>query len=136
MDTEIPKLTKKDVGEIINDFDLLLAEGATMLTVGKHLGQQLAPRGRMPKLIQSSTASIDEALKELGGAMRVTNKKGKPMPVVQVLIGDESMSNEQLAENAMTVIAEVTNALPNKQQNIRTVLVKETMGPAIRVGGK
>jgi len=57
------------------------------------------------------------------------------MPLVQVLVGDEKMSNEQLAENVLAVLVEVGNALPNKQQNIRSVFLKETMGPAVRMGG-
>ncbi len=135
MDADIPKLSKKDVAEIINDYDLLLAEGQAMLTVGKYLGQQLAPKGRMPKPVQASVASVEESLRELGGAIRITNKKGKPMPLVQIMIGDEKMNDSQLAENALVVFREVSNALPNKTQNIKSVFVKETMGPAIRVGG-
>lgn len=135
MDADIQSLSKKDVAEIINDFDLLLAEGQAMLTVGRHLGQQLAPRGRMPKPVQPTMASVEDSLREIGGAIRVTNKKGKAMPLVQVLVGDEKMSNEQLAENVLAVLVEVGNALPNKQQNIRSVFLKETMGPAVRMGG-
>lgn len=135
MDSEIQGLSKKDVAEIINDFDLVLAEGQAMLTVAKHLGQQLAPKGKMPKLIQPTLAAVEEALRELGGAVRITNKKGKAMPLVQVLVGDEKMGNEQLAENILAVFREVSNALPNKEQNIKSVFIKETMGPAIKVGG-
>ena len=62
MDDKIASLSKKDVVGILNDFDLLLAEGQAMLTVAKHLGQQLAPRGKMPKLVQPTISSVEESL--------------------------------------------------------------------------
>ena len=133
---KISTLSKKEIAEILADYDLLLAEGKAVLSVGKHLGQQLAPRGRMPKPIQPTEQSLNEALKELGGSLRITNKKGKKMPFVQVLIRDESMKNEELLQNAFTIYNEVENALPSKAYNIKSIFVKETMGPSIKVGAE
>jgi large subunit ribosomal protein L1 len=136
MEDKIAKLGKKEVASILNDYDLLLAEGPVMLTVGKYLGQQLAPKGRMPNPVQPTIQSMNEAMKELGGAVRISNKKGKPAPQVQLIIGDEDMKDEELAENGVAVVAEITNVLPNKVQNLKSVMVKESMGPAIKVGVK
>ena len=135
-ESEIQGLKKKDIAEITDNYDVLLAEGPVMLTVGKYLGQQLAPKGKMPKPISPNSAVIESSLKEMSAVTRVTNKKGKPMPVIQLVIGSEKMENEQLAENAKTVLDAVVNALPGKRQNLKSVFIKETMGPAIKIGEK
>jgi len=131
---EIQGLNKKQIAEITEAYDVLLAEGPVMLTVGKFLGQQLAPKGKMPKPIAPNSAVIESSLKEMSSVTRVTNRKGKPVPVIQLVIGSEKMENEQLAGNAKAVVDAVVNALPGKTQNLKSVFIKETMGPAIKVG--
>lgn len=136
MESDIQGLTKKDVSQIIEEFDVLLAEGPVMLTVGKFLGQQLAPKNKMPRPIQPNVSQIESALSEMSSVTRVTNKKGKPMPVLQVVIGNEKMQDAQLSANAFAVFDAVLNAVPGKTQSIKSVFLKETMGPAIKVGEK
>src|SRR3989338_887974 len=134
MEHDIQGLNKKDVAEIIETFDVLLAEGPVMIAVGKFLGQQLAPKGKMPKPIQTNVSELESSLGELSSVIRVTNKKGKPMPVFQVVIGKESMPDDQLAQNSLAVFNAIFNAVPGKMQSIKSVILKETMGPAIKVG--
>lgn len=133
MDEEIPKLSKKDVGLIVSQFDILMAEGPVMLTVGKYLGQVLAPKGKMPTPIQPNEASVNQTLTKLSTATRVTNKKGKFMPLVQVVVGKEGMPENDIAENMVAVYISVLSSLPGKKQNIKNIYVKKTMGPAVKV---
>ncbi len=133
-ESQIGKLNKKEVAQIAVDYDVLLAEGPVMITVGKHLGQQLAPKGKMPKPVQPNTAIVEQMLKQMGSVTRVTNKKGKFMPLIQTIIGNEKMQDQELSENALTIIEAVTKQLPRKHQNIKSVYVKETMGPPIKLG--
>ncbi len=130
---EIPKLNKKAVAQIANEFDVLIAEGPVMIPVGKYLGQQLAPKGKMPKPVQPSPAAAAAILSQSGNITRVSNKKGKFMPVVQLVVGNEKMPDEEIASNSIAVINALLSALPQKQGNIKSVYVKETMGPPIRV---
>lgn len=133
---EISKLEKKEVSQIVAEYDVLLAEGPVMLTVAKFLGQQLAPKGKMPKPVQPNAAMAEQMLKQMGSVTRVTNKKGKFMPLVQTIIGNEKMEDKQLAENASAIYDAVEAKLPRKQQNIKSVYVKETMGPPVKLGAK
>lgn len=133
---EIPKISKKEAARIAEEYDLLLAEGPVMITVGKHLGQQLAPKGKMPRPIQPTLASVETAAKQVKGAIRVSNKKGKFMPLVQCRIGNEEMKNSELAENALAVYNAVFNVLPQKDQNIKSVFLKLSMGPPVKLGEK
>jgi len=135
-ESQISSLGKKEVQEIIDEFDVLFAEGPVMLTVAKFLGQQLAPKGKMPKPVQPSISSLEASAKKAATATRVTNKKGKFMPVVQVVVGKEDMSDKELAENIIAVYEAVLNVLPGKKQNIKNVCIKETMGPIVKIGPK
>lgn len=132
-DEEIPKLNKKDAAALASEFDIFMAEGAAMLVVGKHLGQILAPKGKMPSLVQANVESVQQNLTKLSTATRITNKKGKFMPLVHVLVGTEAMPVEHVMENMVAAYNAVVNLLPGKKQNIKSVFVKKTMGPAIKV---
>lgn len=133
-ESRISSLDKKEVASIIADFDVILAEGSVMLSVGKFLGQQLAPKGKMPKPVQASTAMVEQIIKQMGSVTRVTNKKGKFMPVVQSVIGNEKMADDQLSDNALAIINAVVKALPRNLENLKSVYFKESMGPAVKVG--
>lgn len=134
MDKEIEAIAKDKMkmAELLS-FDALFAEGPSMLTVAKYLGQQLAPKGKMPKPIISA-ALFEEALAKARTQITVSNKKGKFMPVVHALIGKEGMKDEDMVENMITVYETVMAALPQKKQNIKNSYVKLTMSPAIKVG--
>ena len=43
-------------------------------------------------------------------------------------IGDESLDDSKVAENALAVINQVEKELPNGEKNIHSLLVKKTMG--------
>lgn len=131
---KIASLDKKEIASIVSEFDVLLAEGPVMIAVGKYLGQQLAPKGKMPKPVQPNSEMVEQMLKQMGSVTRVTNKKGKFMPLVQGVIGNEKMPDEQLTENALAIIDAVIKALPRKTENMKSIYLKESMGPAIKVG--
>ena len=107
-----------------------------MLTVAKYLGQQLAPKGKMPRPIQANVKNFEQLLKTSSTTTKVTNKKGSFMPVIHLMVGKESFENEQLADNIMVVYNAVLGEIPGKEVNIKSVIVKTTMGKPIKVGEK
>ena len=134
MDSEIANLKKKDVDLFVKEYDVFLAEGPAMIPVGKYLGQQLAPKGKMPKPIQPNIASYERTVSKRGTGVRVTNKKGKFMPLVHVTVGNEKHSNDQLVENILAIYTTILPSLEKKQHNIKSMFVKLTMGPPIKIG--
>ncbi|MCR4369134.1 MAG: hypothetical protein NUV67_04480 [archaeon] len=136
MESDIAGLKKKDVDEIIRDYNIFLAEGPALITVGKHLGQQLAPKGRMPSLVQTNVASVEAALKRTSTSTKITNKKGKFMPVVHVMLGKESFPDAQLIENAYEIYTSIISKLSAKEANIKSVILKFSMGQPIKIGEK
>ncbi|MEW6295901.1 MAG: 50S ribosomal protein L1 [Candidatus Diapherotrites archaeon] len=134
MENEIQALDKKQVQELADSVDVLLAEGPVMITVGKFLGQILAPRGKMPKPVQPDVKAVQQFVSKSSSTTRITNKKGKFMPVIHLSVGNEKMPDEQLAENILSVYEAVEAKLPGKKQNVKSVFVKLTMGPPVKVG--
>jgi len=134
MENEIQALDKKQAQELADSVDVLLAEGPVMITVGKFLGQILAPRGKMPKPIQPDVKAVQQFISKSSSTTRITNKKGKFMPVIHLSVGNEKMPDEQLAENILAVYEAVEAKLPGKKQNVKSVYVKLTMGPPIKIG--
>jgi len=131
---EIQAIDKKTASLLANEYDILLAEGPVVLTVGKFLGQILAPKGKMPRPVQTNVASVEAMIASMKASTRITNKKGKFMPVVQVRVGNEKMQNEQLAENIQAAYDAVINVLPGKKYNLKSVLIKKTMGKPMKIG--
>ncbi len=134
LDKEIEALAKDKakIGEVMT-YDAIFAEGPAMLTVAKYLGQQLAPKGKMPKLIPSLN-SFDEILAKARTQITVSNRKGRFMPVVHAVIGREGMKNEEMVANMIAVYDAVLEALPQKKQNIKNAYIKMTMSPPVKVG--
>ncbi|MFH1895670.1 MAG: 50S ribosomal protein L1 [archaeon] len=134
MDYEIEVLSKKEIQEIAESFDVLMAEGPVMLLVGKFLGQTLAPRGKMPKPITQDLKSIYSLIETSSGKTKLSNKKGKFMPLIHVSVGKEIMQDIDLAENILSIYNIIEEKLPSRNQNIKSVIVKLSMGPPIKIG--
>ena len=135
MESELEAMAKEraKVNELMA-YDALFSEGEAMLAVARYLGQQLAPKGKMPKLIPNIN-TFDEALDKAKTQVTVTNKKGKFMPVVHVVVGRENMVDEKIAENMVAVYDAVLNSLPQKKQNMKNIYIKMTMGSPVKMGG-
>ena len=128
---ELQTLDKKAVKKLAKTFDYFIAEPAVMPLVGRIMGPVLGPRKKMPKVVPPNIKAIKATVENLRNTVIITNKKGKPLPTVHAPIGVVTMSSEDLAENALAVLRAVANKV--NEQNIRSVYVKTTMGPAVRV---
>ena len=80
------------------------------------------------------TNQSEEALKELKEKMRKTVRVKAKEASLKVMIGKEDMKTEELAENAFIIYNAVINALPKKKENVKSVLLKLTMGKPARIG--
>lgn len=118
---------KKKLIKIANEY-VFVAEPKLMALAGKHLGQVLGTRGKLPKPVVGKTMqqAIDDARKTV-----IIKTKGKYLPTLQCPIGSETMDPDDIAENANAVL----NALTHKvqKQNIKNVFFKLSMGPIVKV---
>lgn len=119
----------REARRVANQYRFFLAETAVMPLVGKHLGPRLGPRGRMPTPIPQGT-DIRPMVERLRNSIKVRTKDKK---VLHVKVGSTSMDNEQVAENIDTVMKRIESVLEQGHHNIRSIFVKTTMGPAVKV---
>ena len=120
---------KRESRKVINEYDFFLADTKLMPTVGKVLGQLLGPRGKMPTPIPFN-APVEELLERFRTSVGV---KVKGSLSLSCKIGEESMEDADLAANASAVAAIIEKKLPNGDKNIRKIMIKTTMGKAIRL---
>ena len=120
---------KRESRKVINKHDFFLADTKLMPTVGKVLGQLLGPRGKMPTPIPFN-APVEALLERFRTSVGV---KVKGSLSLSCKIGEESMEDADLAANANTIAAAIEKKLPNGDKNIRKIMIKTTMGKAIRL---
>lgn len=118
------KREAKNLGE---DTDFFLSEAPLMPLIGKSLGQILAPRGKMPKIITGDARKLVENYKK---SVRVAVKNS---PVIQCFVGREDMDNRKVAENVETILKFLETKLPSGRQNMGKVLLKLTMSKPVKV---
>jgi len=120
---------KRESRKVINKYDFFLADTKLMPTVGKVLGQLLGPRGKMPTPIPFN-APVEALLARFRTSVGV---KVKGSLSLSCKIGEESMEDAALAANASAVAAIIEKKLPNGDKNIRKIMIKTTMGKAVRL---
>ncbi len=115
------------------EFDAVVATPDMMKVVGK-LGRVLGPRGLMPNP-KSGTVTFDvaRAVGEIkaGKVEFRVDKTG----IIHAPVGKVSFTEEQLQENAETLVRTILKARPSaaKGKYVKTMSVSSTMGPGIRV---
>ncbi len=120
---------KKEARKIAQNYDFFVAEAPLMPQVGKTLGQVLGPRGKMPTPVPP-TAPIDEVIKRHRRNVRL---KMKDQPVIQCRVGTEDMADDVLVQNIQTVLSRLESKLEKGPKNIRSISLKASMGPLIKV---
>ncbi len=124
--------SKREIKSLVNSYDFFISSAKLMPSVASSFGRYLGPASKMPSPQLGILPVEDEArLKELiAKIQKVLRIKAKETSV-KFKIGKSNMSDEDLADNILTVINEVTEALPKKKENLKSIMVKLTMGKAI-----
>jgi len=115
--------------ELVKTYDFFIAEAPLMPLVGRSLGAILGPRGKMPTPVPP-TANIADQIEKHRKTVLV---RLRGQPVLQCRIGNESMSNEEIAENVQAVLRRIEGKLKRGLKNIGSIHLKTTMGPAVKV---
>jgi large subunit ribosomal protein L1 len=128
---ELDKLAedKKGAKKLVNSTEFFIAETALMPRVGKILGGIMGPRGKMPRPVPGNVDPVPI----INNLRRTVKARSKEKPVIHVVIGTRDMDVKKLTENAAEVIKRIESKLEKGEENIKSVYVKTTMGPAVRV---
>jgi large subunit ribosomal protein L1 len=116
--------SKRDAKKLARSYDFFLADTALMPRIGKVLGQALGPKGKIPTPVPPN-ASVEGMINRMRTAIRVRSRGSLG---VMAKVGDATLSEADLAENILAVVNAMTKKLPNGDKNIKTIMVKTTMG--------
>ncbi|HNS25086.1 MAG TPA: 50S ribosomal protein L1 [Methanobacteriaceae archaeon] len=120
---------RKEAKKIANRHDFFVAQADMMPLVGRFLGPVLGPRKKMPKPVPAS-AKPEPLMEKLRGTVKV---RMKDQPVVQTLVGSQEMGDEEIADNIEVVLGVLDQKLEKGRNQIKSMYVKTTMGPVMRV---
>lgn len=115
--------------ELVNSYDFFIAEAPLMPVVGKILGATLGPKGKMPTPVPP-TANIADQMKR---HRKMVLLRTRAQPVLQCRVGVENMPDEEITENVQAVMRRIEAKLKRGIKNIKSVNLKTTMGPSIKI---
>jgi len=122
--------SKRDAKKLARSYDFFLADTALMPRIGKVLGQSLGPKGKIPTPVPPNSP-IEAMINRMRTAIRVRSRGSLG---IMAKVGDSKLSEPEIADNIVAVVNAVSKKLPNGDKNIRTIMVKTTMGkPAKQV---
>lgn len=119
----------REARKIASEYRFFLAETAVMPLVGRYLGPRLGPRGKMPMPITQGM-DIRPIVTRLRNSVKFRTRDKKTF---HVKVGNTVMEPEAIAENIDAVLKRVESVLESGSMNVRSVYVKTSMGPAVKV---
>ncbi|PIN76179.1 50S ribosomal protein L1 [Candidatus Woesearchaeota archaeon CG10_big_fil_rev_8_21_14_0_10_37_12] len=128
---------KKKIKKLAAEYDFFIAQANLMADVAKTFGRYFGPRNKMPNpkagCVVPPNANFAPLIEKLKKTVKVS---AKTQPSIKLNIGTEQLADEQLAENATAIYNNVLHALPQETNNIRSVLIKLTMGSPVQITDK
>jgi large subunit ribosomal protein L1 len=119
---------KKEAKKLARQYDFFLADTALMPRIGRILGTSLGPKGKIPMPVPPNTP-IEALITKTRTAVRVRSRASLG---VASKVGDRKQSDLEVADNILAMVQAVQRKLPNGERNIRSVIVKTTMGKPVK----
>lgn len=119
----------KNAKDLADEYSFLIAEAPLMPKIGSQLGQVFGPRNMMPDPMPPGSDPTDE-IEDLRNTVTLRLRED---PLMQIKIGNEERDLEEAARNASSIYDFVESQLPQGQNNVKSVLIKTTMGPTVEV---
>lgn len=125
---------KKAVKKLAATHTYFIAQANLMADVAKTFGRYFGPRGKMPNPKAGCVVPPNANLKVLVEKLRKTVKaSGKLQPSIKVVVGTQDTPSDKVAENMLAVFTTVVPKLPGEAANIRSVMLKLSMSPPVRI---
>ncbi len=125
---------KKELKKIAKEFDYFIAQANLMTDIAKIFGKTLGPRNKMPNPKSGSVVVPTSNLSELKMKLEKTVRlKTKNEAILKTYIGNESMKDEDLIDNLISIHDSVIKALPQGEGNIKEIILKLTMGQPLKI---
>ncbi|PSP76823.1 50S ribosomal protein L1 [Halobacteriales archaeon QS_3_64_16] len=115
--------------DLANEADFFIAETDMMQAIGRDLGTVLGPRGKMPTPLQPDD-DIVETIDRMRDSIQLRSRDRRTF---HARVGAEDMDAEDIADNIDVIRRRLEANLEKGPQNIDSIYVKTTMGPAEEV---
>lgn len=125
---------KRLAKKLARKFDFFIAQANLMAQVATFFGRALGPKGKMPNPKAGCIVPPKANLKDLQASLKRTVRvSARTAPVIHCMVGTEKMDSVKVAENVVNVYDQVVHHLPNEEANVKSVLLKMTMSPPLKV---
>ncbi|MEK6936738.1 MAG: 50S ribosomal protein L1 [Nanoarchaeota archaeon] len=126
---------KKELKKIARQYDFFIAQADIMPKIATLFGRILGPLGKMPNpkigaVVPGSIQSLKPLTDKLRNTIRLQTKNE---PTVKASIGNETMKDEEIADNFLHVYNSVLHSLPQEKNNVKSVIIKMSMGSPINL---
>ena len=119
---------KKELKKLVKKFDFFIAEAILMPKIATIFGRVLGPVGKMPSpqlgiLTNTNEKTINELKVKINNSIKIRTKEAS----VKLAIGKQSMKDEEIIENILSVYNVVLKGLLKEKDNIKNIEIKFTM---------
>jgi len=119
---------KNKIKKLVNNYDFFIAQASLMPKVATTFGRALGPTGKMPSpqlgiLMNVDDKNIQELKQKINNSVKIKLKE----PSIKIPIGKQSMKDEEIIDNIISVYNFVIKALPREKENIKNLEIKFTM---------
>merc|ERR1711902_165560 len=125
----IPRMSADDLKKLTKKYDAFLASESLIKQIPRLLGPGLNKAGKFPALLTHND-NMEAKVLDLKSTIKFQMKK---VLCLSVAIGNVGMSDDELVFNIHLSINFLVSLLKKHWQNVRSLYIKSTMGPAIRL---
>jgi large subunit ribosomal protein L1 len=120
--------TKQEIKKLAGNYDFFIAQSSLMPLVATSFGRALGPTGKMPSpqlgiLMNVDDKAIHELKNRINNSVKIRTKEAS----IKVPIGKQSMKNEELIENILTVYNALLKVFIKGKDNVKNIELKFTM---------
>jgi large subunit ribosomal protein L1 len=124
----------KKMKNLVKNYDFFIAHASLMPAIATNFGKFLGPTGKMPSpalgiITKEDDAEIKAVLDKASRAIKIKTKE----PSIKLNVGKENMKDEDIAENILIIFNALLNALPRKNENLKSIMIKFTMSKPIKI---
>ena len=130
LDKEIRK-SPKEIRKIAEQMDYFVSQTTLMVEIGKGWGKFLSTRGKMPQPLPPG-ADPTPMITRLKNTVSLKSRGNTPQ-TLSCSVGMESMKDEDIVKNVMAVYNALLEKLPGKDNNIKSFMIKTTMGSSVKM---
>ncbi len=119
---------KKEIKKLANEYDFFIAQASLMPIVATTFGRALGPTGKMPSpqmgiMVNADDKTINDLKTRINNSVKIKTKEAS----IKVSVGKQSMKDEDIVENAVTIYNAILKTLAKGKENIKNLEIKFTM---------